>query len=133
MEIKEIHNLTAGKVSLQKKTETDNAFNEIFNQKLSSVLEVKPQTHSDAKIGLIDQSKRVINLLDEYANELKKPEKSLKEIEPLVKAIEKEVSLVERKAADPVYKDDDITGIINDLSVTANVALYKFQRGDFIY
>lgn len=133
MEIKEIHNLNSGKVNLQKKTQTANTFGQIYNQKLSDASEVKPQVHFDTKMDLVNQSSRVINLLDEYANELKNPEKTLKEIEPLVKAIDREINLVKTSAADPAYKDDGISEVIRDLSITANVALLKFHRGDFVY
>jgi hypothetical protein len=132
MDIRLIDDLSTAKLSLPKKTETTNAFGQIYSQKLSAVSAPESQPGFDAKKDLIDQSNRVLDLLDEYANELKNPEKSLKEIDPLLKTIEKEVGLVEARAADPIYGDDDIGGVVRDLALTANVALFKFHRGDFI-
>jgi len=132
MNIREIDSLPAIKLSSQKKSETPGLFGQIYNQKLAEVSQPDPQTQVDARRDLIDQSNRVMDLLDEYAQELRNPEKSLKEIDPLVKAIQNEVRLVEAKAADPVYAGDGIGNVVQDLTVTANVALLKYQRGDFI-
>jgi hypothetical protein len=133
MNIREIDKLSAAKLSLPKKANTTHAFEQIYSQKLSAVSDSKPQVLFDAKRDLIDQSNRVMDLLDEYSHELRRPDKNLKDIDPLIKTIQNEINLVEAKAADPVYDGDDIGGVVNDLAVTANVAILKFQRGDFTH
>ncbi len=133
MDIREIGGSTAVKLSASKQQKPSDVFEQIYNQKLAAVSKTELPTQLDAKQGLIDQSNRVLDLLDEYVQELRNPEKSLKEIDPLIQIIQKEVDLVEAKASDPlVAGDDGIEGLVQDLTVTANVALLKFHRGDFI-
>jgi hypothetical protein len=58
--------------------------------------------------------------------------KTLKDIEPLVENIKKEVNLIQDENTKKVFHDNDLKKIINDLTITANVAISKFQRGDYI-
>ena len=132
MDIKEIDSFAASKLSAPKKTKPSEAFGQIFSQKLAAVSQADGRTQLDAKRDLIDQSNRVMDLLDEYAQALGDPEKSLKEIDPLIQTIQEEVGLVEAKSADPIYAGDGLEDLVKDLTVTANVAVLKYQRGDFI-
>ncbi len=132
MDIREIDSFPAVKLSGTKKTKPSDAFRQIYSRKLAAVSQADARTQLDAKRALIDQSNRVLDLLDEYAQELRNPKKSLKEIDPLAQTIQKEVSLVEAKAADLAYAENEIGDLVQDVTVTANVALLKYQRGDFV-
>ncbi len=46
--------------------------------------------------------------------------------------IKEEVSLIEAKAADKTNHDHELERFIKDLAVTANVAVFKFYRGDYL-
>ena len=48
------------------------------------------------------------------------------------KAIEKEVDIFETKRADHTGLDEEMEGFAEDLAITANVAMLKFKRGDYI-
>ncbi len=132
MDIRQIDNLTALKTSSSQSTKSTGEFGEIYNQKLAAVSKADTQVQLDAKRALIDQSSQIMDLLDEYAGHLSNPAKSLKDLDPLVRTIQKQVDLVAAKAADPKYATDEIGAVVKDLALTANVAMLKFQRGDFI-
>ena len=132
MDIRHIDNLTVVKTSSARKTKTTGEFGEIYNQKLAAISKTDSQDHMAAKKALIDQSSRIMDLLDEYAGHLSNPAKSLKELDPLVRTIQHQADLVAAKAADPKYATDEIGAVVKELAVTANVAMLKFQRGDFI-
>lgn len=110
----------------------DKGFKQIFDRKLSEVDPVKSLTSADPETGLLDCSDKVLDLLDDYANELNNPLKTLKDIEPIVTRIEKEIDLIESKAAGMIPRDMGIEQFVRDLSVTAHVAVLKFQRGDYL-
>ena len=132
MDIRQIDNLTAFKPSSSQKTKSTGEFGEIYKQKLAAISKVDSRVQLDAKKALLDQSNRIMDLLDEYAGHLSNPAKSLKELDPLVRTIQDQVDLVAAKAADPKYATDEIGAIVTDLALTANVAVLKFQRGDFV-
>lgn len=110
----------------------DKGFKQVFDLKLYEVDQVKSLTSADPKADLLDSSDKVLDLLDDYANELSNPLKTLKDIEPIVNRIEKEVDIIESKTAGMVPRDAVIEQFVRDLSVTAHVAVLKFQRGDYL-
>jgi len=132
MDIRKIGDLSPSTLSSPKKPIENDAFRQIYQEKLSTVSETPASFLFDAKTDFIDQGDKVLDLLDAYAAELNNPEKNLKDIDPLVKAIEKEMNIFETKRADHPGMDEEMDGIAQDLSITANVALLKFQRGDYI-
>jgi len=132
MNIHEIDNLYQAKSLSSQKTNKDNKFKQIFNQKLTEIHSTTPQTSLDCKRDVLNQSDKILHLLDDYARELTDPAKTLKDIEPLVESIRKEVNSIEAEAAEKVYNDNELERIIKDLTITANVAISKFHRGDYV-
>ena len=132
MDINKIGNLFQAKLSSTAKVDDDNQFKQIFNQKLD---ELNPTTNPcpvDNKSDVIVQSEKILNLLDHYAGELADPARTLKDIRPLVDSIEKEVTLMESEAVGNIQNDKTLDRLVKDLAVTAKVAMYKFNRGDYI-
>lgn len=132
MDINEIDNLYRPKPSSSIKANKDHGFKKIFDRKTAEINATTPQSAIDTKADVLVHSDRLINLLDDYAKELTDPAKTLKDIGPLVESIKKEVGLIEAKVADNTNHDDEFERFINDLSVTANVAVFKFYRGDYL-
>ena len=132
MDIHEIDNLYQAKSLSSQKINKDNRFKQIFDQKLAGIHAATSQIPLDCKTDVLDQSDKILHLLDDYARELTDPAKTLKDIEPLVESIRNEVSLIEDEAAKKVYNDNELEKIIKDLTITANVAISKFHRGDYI-
>lgn len=129
MKISKPEDLFKPNLSSPNKTEGDKGFKQIFDRTLNEINTPGPV---DDKINVIEHGDKILNLLDDYARQLTDPGKTLKDIGPLVDRIENEVRLIETEAAAKVHDDKELETIIKDLSVTANVAVLKFQRGDYI-
>ena len=114
------------------RTQAQGSFREIYQGQLSSVPQTATLSLFEARTELMNQGDKVLDLLEAYATELSNPEKTLKEIDPLARAIEKEVNIFESKRAGNPDIDEELEGFADALEITANVALLKFQRGDFI-
>jgi hypothetical protein len=132
MNIKKIDDLYKPNVSSSNKTGGKHGFKQIFDRTLNEINPTPAPGPIDDKINVIEQGDKILNLLDDYARQLTDPGKTLKDIGPLVDRIEKEVRLIETEAAAKVRDDQELETIIKDLSITANVAVLKFQRGDYI-
>ena len=132
MDITKIYDSFQGQPSLSKKVDSDCGFKQVFDKKINEMNAATMNPPPDGKVDLIKNSDKILNLLDDYTRELGDPAKTLKDIGPLVEVIEKEVSLIQDKSAHIVPNDNELEKIIKDLAVTANVAVYKFHRGDYI-
>lgn len=110
----------------------DHGFNEIFEQKISGAREATTESRAHRAACLLDHGDRVLDLLDGYANELADPNNTLKDIAPLVKRIEDEVNLMEAQTKERAGDDGELARLIQELKVTANVAVLKFERGDYL-
>jgi hypothetical protein len=132
MDINEIDNSYRPKPSPSMKANKDHGFKKIMNRKMAEINATTPQPAMDTKADVLVHSDKLINLLDDYARELIDPAKTLKDIEPLVENIKEEVSLIEAEAADNTNQDHELERFIKDLAVTANVAVFKFYRGDYL-
>ena len=121
-----------GKVGSSTRKPSASGFKEVFNKKINEINGTSSQNLVEGKVNVLKQGDRILNLLDDYGRVLTDPAKTLKEIEPLVDRIEEEVNLFEVEA-EKVGKDDtSLNRITHDLATTAQVALLKFRRGDFI-
>ncbi|MBU0986943.1 MAG: hypothetical protein KKH68_06790 [Proteobacteria bacterium] len=132
MKINQTDNLLRLQRSPTNKIDDDNEFKKIFDQKLTKIDSTLSPVLDDGRMDVVEHGDKILNLLEDYARELTDPGKSLKDIEPLVNLIEKEVNIIGAKSAQKVYHDQELEKIINDLTVTANIAVFKFHRGDFI-
>jgi hypothetical protein len=132
MDIRKIGDLSPSTLSLQNKTVDKGAFRQMLQEKLSPVSQMPEPFLYDAKTDFIEQGEKVLDLLDAYAADLNNPDKTLKDIDPVVTAIEEEVAVLETKKTDHAALDGEMEGFVEELTITANVALLKFKRGDFI-
>lgn len=132
MNINKINPLHKTDLSSSQKTDTDSGFKKVFDRTINEINATTAPAPVDSKTNVIEHGDKLLNLLDDYARQLNDPGKTLKEIGPLVERIEKEVSFIETQAATKVKNDLKLEAIIKDLAVTANVAVLKFHRGDYI-
>ena len=132
MDINGIDNLYKAKLSSSHKIDKNNGFRQIFDGKIAKLNPTTISTPVDSKADVLERGDKILNLLDDYAIGLNDPAKTLKDIGPLVKSIEKEMSLIEAEAADKFHNDKELEKLIENLAVTANVAVLKFRRGDYI-
>jgi DNA repair ATPase RecN len=132
MKIDHIDHLYHGKVSSPEKTAKGDGFKKIFDQRLAEIDQTTSQIPDGSNAEILKRSERVLDLLDEYASGLNNPEKTLKDIEPLVASIKEEADSIERESQEKLQHDEELERLVKELSVTANVAMFKFHRGDYI-
>ena len=114
------------------RTEKNNGFQEIFDQKLETAARISAGDVNQAKTDVLNLGGQVLDLLDRYAQDLMNPSKTLKEIAPIVENIEKGIGEIEARTNETVRDDADLKKLVNDLIVTANTAVFKFHRGDYL-
>lgn len=132
MEIYKVGNSFKATLSSSRKTDCDHQFKQVFDRKLDEINAASTPAFVDNKKNVIEQSEKILNLLDHYSETLADPAKSLKDIQPLVDGIEKEINFIESETKNQMYDDKALDKIVKDLTVTAKVAMYKFHRGDYI-
>jgi len=137
MDISGIDFTHTGKPQISAKIKKDNGFSQIFKTELEANTVSAadglsaPENHG-GNFDVIEHGNKILNLLDDYASQLEDPAKTLKHIGHLVQTIEKETSLMETNISDKVQKDKGLEKFVKDLAVTANVAAFKFHRGDYV-
>ena len=132
MDINGVDIIHKAKLTFADKINKDNGFKRIFDKQLAETNPTGALMPADSKAVVLEHGNKILNLLDDYASELSDPRKTLKHIGPLVETIEKEASLIEAEAADKVQSDSELGRFIKDIAVTANVAAFKFHRGDYV-
>jgi hypothetical protein len=132
MDIKKVDNSFQAALSATKKADGNNQFKQIFDRTLNEINGAGSISLVDDKRNVMEQSEKILDLLDRYSGALADSTKSLKDIKPLVDSIEKEVGSMESATGNQVRDDTALDKIVKDLAVTAKVAMYKFHRGDFI-
>ena len=132
MDINSIKNFSEAEFPSSRKINTDKGFGEIFDRKITELNATETLKPTGGKADVLEHGNRILNLLDDYARDLGNPQKTLKHIEPLVQTIKKEASLIEDEASEKVQNDSELERFIKDLTVTANVAAFKFNRGDYV-
>ncbi len=129
MDINRVHNLHHGKPSASERVKRGDEFKQIFDHKLD---EVGLGDLKNSRADIVRQGDKILALLDDYAQQLIDPTRRFKDIEPLVERIKREVGVIEGEVLTQFPHDKDLERLIRDLAVTANVAVFKFQRGDYI-
>lgn len=132
MDIHLINNGNKVKLTSHGTVRQQNEFKRVFAKKLDEINAVNPQVPLDCKENILAKSEGVLSLLEEYARELSDTGTSLSDIEPLVERINEEVSLIEAEASEKGHSDSELGRLIRELAVTANVAVFKFHRGDYV-
>jgi len=132
MDINKINNSFTATLQSTKNIEGNNQFKHIFDRTINEINAATSPSPVDSKNNILEQTDKILNLLDNYAGELANSVKTLKDIKPLVDNIEKEVNRFESEAANKFHGDKALDRIVEELAVTAKVAIYKFNRGDYI-
>lgn len=107
-------------------------FRQILAGKLFERGPIAPCAYRDPKTELLDHSGKILDLLDDYVQQLNDSAFTLKEIAPLTERIETEMRMLDAKTADIIPQNADLEHFVRDLSVTAQVAVLKFKRGDYV-
>jgi hypothetical protein len=147
MDIKKITDFfNSAKISCSRKIEDKNSFEQILNNvvnandskstaKAASVGSMSPVSRlntSDLRYEVLRQADTVVELLDKYSQVLANPQESLKNIENVIMRMEQEVHSLKNRGDYKIEHDEKLSGLINDIAVTANVEIFKFYRGDYV-
>ena len=98
----------------------------------NSVSAIRFQTPSpEHKRLTIDRVDNLLNLLDNYRNQLADPRVTLRSIEPAMKMIDKEKEQLS-SVLDSLTEEDGLKDIVNRTLVTASLEVMKYNRGDYI-
>jgi len=114
------------------KIEDNKSFREVLQLRISQTNPASSATGPDSKAAFLEQSERVLDLLDDFAQALADPQKTLRDLGPLVQKMEGEVKRLEAAPDSEGDSDQSLSRLINDVSLLASVALMKFHRGDYL-
>lgn len=147
MDIKKItDSLNPAKFSCSRKIVDKNSFEQILNnvvnaneskstEKAASINSMSPVSElntSDLRYEVLRQADTVVELLDKYSKALANPQESLKNIGDVITRMEQEVHSLKNGSDYRIGHDEKLSGLVNDITVTANVEIFKFYRGDYV-
>ena len=79
----------------------------------------------------VERVDNLLNLLDNYRDQLADPRVTLRSMEPAMKMIDKEKEQLS-SVLDSLTEEDGLKDIVNRTLVTASLEVMKYNRGDYI-
>jgi hypothetical protein len=95
-----------------------------------SAIRFNPLSTQDKNI-TVDRVDNLLNLLDNYRQQLSDPHVTLRTLEPMMNTIAKEKDQLSG-LLDSMPNDDGLKHILNQTLITASLEEIKFNRGDYI-
>jgi hypothetical protein len=95
-----------------------------------SAVRFSPTSPQDNHI-TVERAENLLNLLENYRQELKNPNVTLRTLEPIVNRIAAEKDQLSEKL-DAIPNADGLKDILNQTLITASLEVIKFNRGDYI-
>jgi hypothetical protein len=95
-----------------------------------SAIRFDPLSPED-KSTTVERVDNLLNLLDNYRNELADPQVTLRSIEPVMNTIVKEKEQLSA-VLDSLTNEDGLKDIVNRTLITASLEVIKYYRGDYI-
>ncbi|MDX1707176.1 MAG: hypothetical protein R3274_01175 [Desulfobacterales bacterium] len=95
-----------------------------------AALRFTPPTRMDREI-TVERLDNLLNLLDQYKDQLADPNVTLRRIEPLLNTITTEKEQLSG-LMDGLPDDDSLKDIVHRTLITASLEVLKFNRGDYI-
>jgi hypothetical protein len=81
---------------------------------------------------LVSQMGSLLDLMDNYANDLGNPSKSLKDIAPLLDTMNTRATELLKQSETLTPQDDSLRRVASEVALTARMEMIKFQRGDYV-
>ncbi len=78
---------------------------------------------------VLRRASNMLDIMEKYAQALKDPKKTLKFIEPIVLQMQEQLMGLK---VDSSTHDDGFEKLVNQITVTAGVEAFKFNRGDYV-
>jgi len=132
LDIHDISHSNRTVMSSSKRVDSNPGFKKILDAKMDGTSRVLTPSHVDGRAKIIEQGDRITDLLDDYARALADPGRTLKDIAPVVRRIEKETGILEAEADLKLGDDKALGKMVGDLAAMAHVAVFKFNRGDYL-
>ena len=95
-----------------------------------SAVRFNPLSPQDKNI-TVESVDNLLNLLDNYRQQLSDPHVTLRTLEPMMNTIAKEKDQLSG-LLDSMPNDDKLKHILNQTLITASLEVIKFNRGDYI-
>ena len=83
------------------------------------------------KINTVGRLEHLLNLLENYRQQLENPNVTLRTLEPIMNSIAREKDELSSKL-DSMPNEDGLKDILNQTLITASLEVIKFNRGDYI-
>ena len=96
----------------------------------AAAIHVSPPSPATNSI-TIDRVDNLLNLLDQYRNQLADPTVTLRRIEPLLNTITKEKDQL-ASALERLPDEDALKDIVHRTLITASLEVIRYSRGDYI-
>ena len=85
----------------------------------------------EAREMTVERVDNLLNLLDQYRDQLANPKVTLRTIEPILNTIAKEKEQL-TGVLENIANDDGLKDIVHRTLITASVEVMKFNRGDYV-
>lgn len=95
-----------------------------------SAIRFNPLSPQDKNITL-ERVENLLNLLENYRQQLKDPNVTLRTIEPIMNSIAAEKDQLSAKL-DEIPNENRLKDILNQTLITASLEVIKFNRGDYV-
>ena len=95
-----------------------------------SAIRFNPLSTQDKNI-MVERIDNLLNLLDNYRQQLSDPHVTLRTLEPVMNTIAKEKDQLSG-VLDSMPNEDGLKHILNQTLITASLEVIKFNRGDYI-
>jgi len=95
-----------------------------------SAIRFNPLSTQDKNI-TVERVENLLNLLENYRQQLENPNVTLRTLEPVMNTIAKEKDQLSA-VLDSMPNEDRVKDILNQTLITASLEVFKFNRGDYI-
>ena len=132
----------------QKETTSDSGFNDILKATVEGAQQtpapIQSPTHAnplgairftplspEARDATVERLDNLLNLLDQYRDQLANPKVTLRQIEPLLNTIANEKEQLSA-VLNAMPDEDGLKDIVHRTLITTSVEVLRFNRGDYI-
>lgn len=118
------------KESVEKSTENPSKIQPATMMDPVSTIRFNPSSDQDKNL-TIERVDNLLNLLDNYRQQLSDPHVTLRTLEPMLNSIAKEKDQLSG-LLDSLPNEDGLKDILNQTLITASLEVIKFNKGDYI-
>ena len=118
------------KESVEKSTENPSEIQPTTLLDPISAIRFDPLPSQDKNI-TVERVEDLLNLLEDYRQQLRNPNVTLRTLEPIMNTIAEEKDQLSAKL-DSISNEDGLKDILNQTLITASLEVIKFNRGDYI-